>query len=224
MKHFKPLLFATFTLLLAAMAARADVQITVEHNSNADATADFKFKKIPSPTMETAARKATVSIVSGKKDGNGGPVTLLTDGKLPTDEDEPAANFFFNQGSKGGRVLMDLGKVIEIKQVNTYSWHPNTRGPQVYKLYVSDGTAKDFSAQPKAGTDPATVGWKLLATVDTRPKAGEEEGGQYGVSIADSKAASLGKYRYLLFDMSRTEDVDPFGNTFYSEITVVEKK
>ena len=118
---------------------------------------------------------------------------------------------------------MDLGSAIEIKEVNTYSWHPNTRGPQVYKLYASDGTAKDFNSKPKTGTDPAKAGWTLVATVDTRPKEGQG-GGQYGVSIADSTGAALGKYRYLLFDISRTEADDDFGNTFYSEITVIEKK
>src|SRR5262249_8460143 len=63
------------------------------------------------------------------------------------------------------------------------------------------------------------AGWKLIAKIDTRPKEGTG-GGQYGVSISDPGRA-LGKYRYLLFDMSRTEEDDPFGNTFYSEIDVV---
>src|SRR5207244_5303969 len=58
--------------------------------------------------------------------------------------------------------------------------------------------------------------------VDTRTKSGDG-GGQYGVSISDSDGV-LGKYRYLLFDMSRTENEDPFGNTFYSEITVIGKE
>ena len=44
------------------------------------------------------------------------------------------------------------------------------------------------------------------------------------MSIADSTGAAIGKYRYLLFDISRTETDDDFGNTFYSEITVIEKK
>ena len=34
----------------------------------------------------------------------------------------------------------------------------------------------------------------------------------------------LGKYRYLLFDVSRTEATDPFGNTFFSEIDVDDGK
>lgn len=75
-------------------------------------------------------------------------------------------------------------------------WHSDTRGPQVYRLYAAD--------------------------VDTRPKEGEG-GGQYGVSISDSGGV-LGKYRYLLFDVSRTEATDPFGNTFYSEIDVDDGK
>jgi hypothetical protein len=41
------------------------------------------------------------------------------------------------------------------------------------------------------------------------------------VSIADSDG-SLGKFRFLLFDVVKTESDDPFGNTFYSEIDVIE--
>jgi hypothetical protein len=218
-----PICISTGCLLIIAAAAQAEVKTTVERIDNSSATADFKFKKVPVLAKENAARKAKLTIVAGERDGNGARPACLIDGKLPTEEDEPAANFFFDQGTAGGRLLMDLGSAIEIKQINTYSWHPNTRGPQVYKLYVSDGTGKDFKAEPKAGMDPAKVGWKLLAKVDTRPK-GEDMGGQYGVSHSDSAAGSIGKYRYLLFDMSRTEDDDPFGNTFYSEITVIERK
>jgi hypothetical protein len=40
------------------------------------------------------------------------------------------------------------------------------------------------------------------------------------VSISDP-AGALGKFRYLLFDVSETENEDDFGNTFFSEIDVV---
>jgi hypothetical protein len=89
----------------------------------------------------------------------------------------------------------------------------------VYQLYASDGTAAGFNAEPKKGTPLEQCGWKQLAKVDTRPPGGEG-GGQHGVSIADSDGA-LGAYRYLLFDISRTEDADAFGNTFYGEIDVI---
>ncbi len=55
--------------------------------------------------------------------------------------------------------------------------------------------------------------------MDTRPKTGGM-GGQYGVSITEA-TGPLGKFRYLLFDISRIDDKDAFSNTFYSEIDVV---
>jgi hypothetical protein len=214
---------AAVLTILPALASRAEVKPVVEHKDNSQATAEFKFKTVPSPVKDDAAAKAKISIVEGEKDSNGADTEALNDGKLPTEEDQPEQNFFFNAGTEGGRLALDLGSAINIKQVNTYSWHPNTRGPQVYKLYGSDGSGNSFSAAPKKGTDPAKAGWKLIATVDTRPQGGGEGGGQYGVSIADA-AGAIGKYRYLLFDMSRTEADDEFGNTFYSEIDVIEQK
>ena len=40
------------------------------------------------------------------------------------------------------------------------------------------------------------------------------------MSIATDSNGSLGKFRYFLFDISPTENRDPFGNTFYCEIDV----
>ncbi len=204
----------------AAASGVGSAKVTVEHIDNGSATAAFKFKNVPVPASGTnAAARATFAIVDGERDDNGGDLDKLHDGKLPTEEDAPADNFFFNAGTEGGRLSVDLGRVINVRQVNTYSWHPNTRGPQVYKLYASDGQADGFNASPKNGTDPASVGWKFLADVDTRPKEGEP-GGQYGVSVTGS-SGPLGRFRYLLFVISRTEDADQFGNTFYSEIDVI---
>ncbi len=222
MKPLTLLSTGTTALLASAMVSLAEIKIVVDHNDNQHATAEFKFKHVPSPSKNDAATKAKFALVDGERDENGGDLDKLHDGNLPTEEDQPAENFFFNQGTDGGRLLVDLGSAIDIKQVNTYSWHPNTRGPQVYQLYGASGTADGFNAMPKRGTDPLKCGWKLLAKVDTRPKEGEG-GGQYGVSISDSEGA-LGKYRYLLFDTSQTEQDDPFGNTFYSEIDVIAKE
>ncbi len=141
---------------------------------------------------------------------------------LPTSEDEPGANVFFNARSFGGRFCLDLGSAIEIAQINSYSWHPSARGPQLYKLYASNGSEPRLDLAPRRGVDPATCGWKFIATVSTIPERGED-GGQYGVSITD-QSGSLGKYRYLLFDCWVTEAADDWGNTFYSEIDVVAKR
>jgi hypothetical protein len=216
------MLFITATLLAAALAAQAQVKITTDHNSNATATGAFKFKNVPSPAKDDAAARAKLLLVEGEMDGNGADLGALIDGALPTEEDQPAANFFWNAGTGGGRFQMDLGSVIDIAQVNTYSWHPNTRGPQVYKLWASDGGDPKFNSAPKSNTDPVNCGWKLITVVDTRSKEGND-GGQFGVSITDARG-SLGKYRYLLFDCYVTETGDEFGNTFYSEIDVIAKK
>ena len=118
---------------------------------------------------------------------------------------------------------MDLGKATVVRQVNTYSWHVGDRGPQVYRLYASDGSDKGFNAKGAQGVAMEKVGWKPIASVDTRPKKGKG-GGQYAASISDSTGGALGTFRYLLFDVSRTESLNPFGNTFFSEIDVSDGK
>ena len=205
--------------LTFVLQAFAQVKVTIEHNTGKDATPQFKFKNVPSPSKENAASRAKLKLVLGQRDSGGAGLSGLTDGVLPVDEDQPAANFFFNAGGYGGRILFDFGGIIEIAQVNTYSWHSSTRGPQLYNLFASDGGDPKFNPEPDGRTDPMSCGWKLIATVDTRPKQGDP-GGQYGVSIADSTGV-LGKFRYLLFDVVPTETDDPWGNTFFSEINVV---
>ena len=91
----------------------------------------------------------------------------------------------------------------------------------MYKLYAAEGSEPKLELDPKRGVDPATRGWKFIALVSTLPQQGED-GGQYGVSVRDS-SGSLGKYRYLLFDCYVTELYDNWGNTFYSEIDVIER-
>ena len=202
--------------------APSDVKIVMDRNSGTQASRAFRFTEVPSPVKDDAAAKASLMIVDGEIDGNSAALSALTDGMLPGEEDEPDANFFFEQGTWGGRFRMDFGNAIEIAQVNSYSWHPNTRGPQVYKVYGSDGSDANFNGTPKANVDPASCGWKLIASVDTRTQFGEN-GGQYGVSVSGANG-SVGKYRYLLFSVFQTEVDDEFGNTFYSEIDVIAKK
>ena len=218
--HPNSFLVVTIILLSAVLTVSAQPKIIIEHNIGAAATARFKFKNVPSPSRDDAGTKAQMSIVDADPDPNSADIGVLTDGLLPDSEDQPRKNFFLNAASGGGRLRMDLGRVIEIAQVNTYSWHSNSRGPQVYRLWASDGGDAKFNAAPAANINPASCGWKLIATVDTRTD--EPGGGQYGVSVTGS-GGSLGTFRYLLFDLYVTEVADDFGNTFYSEIDVVAK-
>ena len=189
--------------------------VVFDHNPNSTANREFKFKNLPSPSKDDAATHAKLTLIDGDLDGGSAELAALTDGRLPSDEDEPGSNVYFRAGSSGGRFRMDFGSTIPIAQVNSYSWHPNSRGPQLYKLYAADGSDPKFNPDPKRGVDPASCGWKLIALVSTISDSGED-GGQYAASVSD-----VGKYRYLLFDVYVTELYDNFGNTFYSEIDVI---
>ena len=210
-------LLAILTLLIAPLFFKAGVNF--EHIPNRSATPSFKFQHLPAPSKNDAATTAKLTLVDGKLDGGSADLSALTDGLLPTNEDEPGANFYFNAGSMGGRFRMDFPAPLDITQIISYSWHPGSRGPQLYKLYAADGSEANLNLAPKRGIDPTTCGWKFIATVSTIPKEGEE-GGQYAASVTDS-SGSLGKIRYLLFDCYVTELNDDFGNTFYSEVDVL---
>ena len=195
----------------------SDAKVTFERNSNSAATLEFKFKHIASPVKDDAAANAKLTLIDGDLDQGSAELAALVDGRLPHDEDEPGSNVYFRAGSSGGRFRMDFTTPIDIAQVNTYSWHPNSRGPQLYKLYASDGSDPKFNPDPKRGVDPAGQGWKFIALVSTLPEQGED-GGQYAASVTN-----VGKYRYLLFDCYVSELYDNWGNTFYSEIDVIRK-
>ncbi len=215
------LTISAFAVMRAA-PADSEVKVTIDRNIGPQATKEFKFADVPSPMKDDAGATATLLMLDGEADGNGGDLGALTDGLLPKYEDDPSANFFLTAGTTSGRFRMDLGSAIEIGAVNSYSWHPQSRGPQVYALYGSDGISANFNPAPKGNVDPAAAGWKWIATVDTRLQQGDN-GGQYGVSITNAKG-TLGKYRYLLFVCYATGVDDDWGNTFFSEIDVVGKK
>jgi len=208
---------APFLLLLLVFDAR----VVFERKTNSDAKPDFKFKNIAAPSNDDAAAQAKLTLIDGDLDQNSTALSALIDGRGPRDEDEPSANVFFNSGSSGGRFRMDLGSVVDVAQVNSYSWHPGSRGPQLYKLYGADGSESKLNLDPKRGVDPASSGWKFIALVNTLAERGED-GGQYAVSVSDANG-SLGKYRYLLFDCYVTELYNNNGNTFYSEIDIIRK-
>ena len=194
MKAHRVFTVAAFVVLIVTSALPAEIKTVVDHHDSGSAASGFAFKNVPAPSQSDAAQKAAFTLVDGRRDRNGGDVATLHNGRVPTDEDQPGENFFFAAGTDGGRILVDLGKPTDIKQINTYSWHPNTRGPQVYTLYASDGKAEGFDARPKKGTDAETCGWTLVAKVDTRPERGAG-GGQYGVSLRDSGGSQV---RYVI--------------------------
>lgn len=169
------------------------------------------------PARNDAATKAIFKIVDGTADRNSAPLDVLYDGKPPTKDDDPRASFFFAPGTDGGRISIDLASSIQIKTVRTSSQHPGSRVPQVYQLYASEGTEANFSDSPKRGIDPASCGWQLIQSTDTRAI----KNFSHQVSI-EKPFLGKARYRFLLFDIKRPDPTDNLSNTFYNEIDVID--
>ncbi|HWE92763.1 MAG TPA: hypothetical protein VG269_02210 [Tepidisphaeraceae bacterium] len=205
------------------------VQVVAEHNYGTAGTTAFKFPTVPTISKVDAGQRAIFSIVDGQKADYGGGLGVLNDGLGPRTFDDESLMMAFDNMTLEGRLGADLGRVIAVDQINTYSWYKHgNRYPQVYRVYGSAGTGADFNPTPKIGTDPARCGWTPIASVDTRQTAGGvdlRDGmiGQDGVSIRGGQK-EIGKYRYLLFLVFATEPHDQWCQTFWSEIDVVERK
>ncbi len=206
--------------VIAASPVQAETQVKVARNVDT-ATSAFQFESVPRPRAGDSANAGEWSIVDGQLDANSGPLQRLSDGIVPRSADQPHENVFFNAGSEGGRIGLDLKQQVQIDHIASYSWHPAERAPQVYTLYGSNGDADKFEANPKRPIDPTSVGWTRIADVDTRPTDGGGVGGQYGVNISDNRAA-LSSYRYLMWDVRATQEGSRFGHTFFSEIDIVD--
>jgi hypothetical protein len=185
------------------------------------ASTGFRFEGVPPPAVDDCAASAKLEIVDGRRDENGAGLAALVDGVLPANADEPRANFFFRSGDDGGRLLFDLGRAVEVAAVATYSWHVGDRAPQVYTLFAADGAADGFVRTPARPLDPERSGWTRVAVVDTR-SAEEGAGRQHGVLIRGADGTPLGTYRFLLLEVHRTRDRAGSGETFFSEIDVVD--
>ena len=114
MRSLRHLVLTIALLLTVTLSAHAQVKIAIDHNANATATSAFKFKNVPSPVRDDLGARSKLTPIDGDIDPNGANLSALVDGVLPTDEDEPGANFFFNAGTAGGRFRMALGSAAEI--------------------------------------------------------------------------------------------------------------
>ncbi|HWE94860.1 MAG TPA: sigma-70 family RNA polymerase sigma factor [Tepidisphaeraceae bacterium] len=194
--------------------------VLVEHHAAEKSKPHAPFVTVPNPTADqNVARTGKFSVVDGKLGDYSGAPGVLNDGRLAGTADDPRASLFFDFGTLEGRFRLDLADATPIERISTYSWHKSHRGPQVYKVYGSDGAARDFDPAPKIGTDPTGHGWKLIAAVDTRPARGDD-GGQYAASIGNV-GGSLGTYKHLLFVAFVTETTDEWGQTFFNEVDVI---
>ena len=107
MKSFA-LCFVTIWLGFFAGLTRAENKVDIGHSTYG---VGVTFPSVPAHATNDAATAAKFRLVDGDRDPNGGDLAVLHDGRVPSHDDQPAANFFFRAGIDGGRILIDLGKV-----------------------------------------------------------------------------------------------------------------
>lgn len=132
------------------------------------------------------------------------PLATLTNGVF-------ALNYgpVFPNGVTTGKYKLDLGSVLDIGQINTYSFNQSgNRGQQFLSVYGSR-----LAMDP--GFNPVT--WTLIGSVDTR---GLVTGNYNGTSIQDS-TGFLGSYRWLLWSVSPISGAAGGENTSFQEFDVV---
>ncbi len=194
---------------------RAGAEVKAEYSNG---RTHFQFEAIPLPAVNDAGATGRWKILAGRVDVNSGGLDSLSDGRVPINEDQPSENLFFAAGTEGGLLALDLGEPREISEIVTYSWHSDSRAPQVYSIYGAAGSEEGFAFPSSRDTVSTSTGWMKLADVDTRQP--DRVGGQQAARIADSMGP-LGRFRHLLFVVSATDKGNRFSHTFFSEIDVV---
>ena len=188
-----------------------------------DGTAAFRFPTIEPPSSSDLADQssghASIRAARGSLGGDSshsGPASVLIDGAGQSRQDSPRESAYFDS-TAGGSVLLDLGQLIAIRRINSYSWHQHNvikehreRARQRFTLYGYAGEqVPDFSLAPEES------GWTRIARVNSdqffRVNEGLDRPAQQACSVSAAKG-EIGRFRYLLWE------VRP--NTFYGEFDV----
>ena len=207
-----------------------------------EGTPAFKFPTIAPPSnrdyADAAQGHAQIRVLRGQPASTNpwglgsGPIEVLLDGKGQSKADSPGESFFFANDTPG-LILLDLGKTVRVRMINTYSWHQFSAGrqrPHARDAEVLFSTGRRAAAPPPADGDRAAAGWTLIARVNTDEFFGFPEAAarpaQQAVSIAAAKGGPIGEFRYLLWDVQTTRcdrgprDTPAYNNTFYGEFDV----
>ena len=136
--------FTTTRLLLAitgcfqlASVACAAVSVRTEHLDNDRAWA---FKQILRPSRSDAASTAQITVTANRPASSCLSPGALHNGVLPQQGKQLRDFFCFaNENAEDGQFLLDLGSVLPVAMVGSYSWQGTTwfdgsRAPQVYTL------------------------------------------------------------------------------------------
>jgi hypothetical protein len=195
-------------------------QITTRFEAG-DETPAFRFPTISPPSAldyaDQAKGIATMTTShSGAPSTKSGLAKVLLDGKGQSQQDAPKESAFFKNGTNG-LFLVDLGKPVSIKQINSYSWHQHgkikehrERARQQFTLYGFGG-----DAHPDPSAPSVQAGWTRIARVNTdqffNVNQRLDRPAQQASSIT-SASGEVGRFRYLLWQVK--------GSPFFGELDV----
>jgi len=225
MQHTKQKVSLLIVFSLFSLFASSQVIVEKEHIKEG-----WGFKTISHPSKSDVAFHSKITVAGNKPIASCLSPDGMHNGVLPQ-ENRLLRDFFCftNDNSNGGKIVMDLGKLIPVAMVNSYSAHgpvrgttwcnefDGSRGPQVYTLYGSSSPNPDLNIL--TGKD-----WVKIADVDTRPdRENADWQGTYGVSVRNENGALLGNFRWLVWDVKPTlkKGTKPeWTNTWYCELDV----
>ena len=210
---------------ICSRAIAADAIFELDAGADRETDGVFVFDTVPSNSSTDFANGKTFTVLDGSSHDVSGTIDHLTDGLGQTNGDSccgPDSESFF-AGPAGAednlRIQLDLEVNVPIAEINSYSWHNNSRAPQIYNVYGAinpKNNAPDFDAAGfQESADLTALGYTLIASVDSMSLGGA--GGQVGVSIT----GDVGTYRYLLFDIAPPTWQVGTRATFFGEIDVV---
>ena len=135
----KRLLFNISAGLLVCMPSMAQVTVTTERIGSGTSTSGvFAFVTIPPNSSTDIANGKLFTVLAGTP-ASGGPISNLTNGLAQKNQDSVAESFFAIGNTANGtekiRVQIDLEVPHLLTQINTYSWHANSRAAQSYRVY-----------------------------------------------------------------------------------------
>lgn len=200
----------------------ARVQIRMESSAQ---ESGFQFPTLAEPSDSDAGNVAKVTVIDGQADRNSAAFSVLTDGRLPSERDQPSRNYFF--GGRGGTLMWEWDTEVSLQAIRIYSRHPGMRRQQRWHVWVPDGE-RDWEqrrAQTReqvASGHLASAGWQKLGTVDTRDRnlpADRPVGTELRLDDADGM-----KLKGLLLQVECPDPDDRQSNTFLSEIDLIDGK
>ena len=169
----------------------------------AETTKDDKFQVVP---LLATDQRGPIKQLSARPGTHNKPPAVLHDGQL-------AENYgpVFGNGVIGGAYKADLGATVELAEVNTWSYHQNSkRGTHHYSLFGGDA-----AADPGWNVADPTV-FTPISAVDTRRVEPLEF---QATSLRRSDGKALGTYRWLVWAVSPISDNRE--NTAFQELQVI---